>query len=87
MHFVKKIFLLFLFVLFVSISLSWSAPQPLDIAKFRVNRETLAQKYGFEYAFLLNYAQNFILNSSQNEGKSRGLWYWDLEMSQRLWEG
>jgi len=87
MSFLKKVSSLFLFVLSASISLSWSASQPLDIAKLRVSREQLAQKYGFEYAFLLNYTQNFLFNSPENEGKSRGLWYWNLEMSQRLWEG
>ena len=88
MVFPKKILFLFLILaLSASVSLSWAAPQPLDIGKLLVDRETLAQKYGFEYAFLLNYTQNLILNSSENQGKSRGLWYWDLELSQRLWKG
>ena len=55
--------------------------------EFNDSRESFAEKYGTRFAFLLNYAQQSILESSHDEGKSRGVWYWNLELEQRLWQG
>lgn len=54
---------------------------------FNESRESFAEKYGTRFAFLFNYAQQAILASSNNKGKSRGVWYWNLEIAQRLWQG
>jgi carbohydrate-selective porin OprB len=82
------IFLVFFCIPALSLAIEpLERPQPLDIAKVFVSREELAQKYGFEYAFLFNYTQNLILNGTHDDGKSLGFWYWDLELSQRLWKG
>ena len=54
---------------------------------FNDSRENFAEKYGTRFAFLLNYAQQTILESANDRGKSRGAWYWNLELGQRLWQG
>ncbi len=48
-------------------------------------RKTINEKYGTNFAFLFNYTQQLILHSSHDEGKSRGVWYWNLGVEQKLW--
>ena len=57
------------------------------LKNFDAQRENFAEKYGTRFAFLFNYAQQAIIESEHDEGKSRGLWYWNLEIEQRLWPG
>jgi len=54
---------------------------------FTASREKFAEKYGTKFAFLLNYTQQTILESANDKGKSAGVWYWNLELAQRLWRG
>ncbi|MCX5695839.1 MAG: carbohydrate porin [Candidatus Omnitrophica bacterium] len=62
---------------------------PVDswLKDFDAQRESFAEKYGTRFAFLFNYAQQAIIKSKHDEGKSRGPWYWDLEIEQKLWPG
>lgn len=50
-------------------------------------RSMVSEKYGTDFAFVFNFAQQLILESRENQGKSRGVWYWNLEIAQRLWKG
>jgi high affinity Mn2+ porin len=88
-------------VLFSSLRICLASSLPLTISKdlekrpvkeplaesFIRYREEFAKKYGTEFAFLINYQQQEILYSKHNTGNSRMLWYWNLEVNQRLWKG
>lgn len=50
-------------------------------------RRKFGDKYGTNFAFLVNYTQQLILRSGRGGGKGRGVWYWNLEIAQRLWPG
>jgi hypothetical protein len=52
---------------------------------FKLSRDKVAEEYGTTFAFLFNYTQQIITHSKQDEDKSRGLWYWNLEIDQKLW--
>ncbi len=54
---------------------------------FYDSRQRFTEKYGTRFAFLLNYTQQAILDSANDKGKSRGVWYWNFEVAQRLWQG
>jgi len=54
---------------------------------FTKYRESIIEKYGTEFAFLFNYTQQAIIRDTQNQGKSRGVGYLNLEIEQRLWPG
>jgi len=55
--------------------------------EFAKTRENVAEKYGTRFAFLFNYAQQAILAANHDQGKSRGAWYWNFELAQKLWSG
>lgn len=90
-----------LFVAFLAVSSSEAGLTPLVISEqkeeipaqrawfnnFTGYRDNFAQKYGTEFAFLLNYAQQIIADSKQSQGKSRGVGYLNFEIKQRLWPG
>ncbi|MDD5665324.1 MAG: carbohydrate porin [Candidatus Omnitrophota bacterium] len=48
-------------------------------------REGVVEEYGTEFAFLFNFTQQAILRDASNQGKSRGVGYFNLEIKQRLW--
>ena len=50
-------------------------------------RKKVSGQYGTDFAFIFNFAQQAILKSQHNQGKSRGVWYWNLEIEQDLWKG
>jgi len=50
-------------------------------------RKKVSEQYGTDFAFIFNFAQQAILKSRHNQGKSRGVWYWNLEVEQDLWKG
>ncbi|MFH0854894.1 MAG: carbohydrate porin [Candidatus Omnitrophota bacterium] len=50
-------------------------------------RGNLTEKYGTKFAFLLNYTQQAILDGPNDKGRSQGVWYWNIEAAQRLWQG
>jgi carbohydrate-selective porin OprB len=50
-------------------------------------RKHISEKHGTNFAFLFNYTQQAILRSGNDKGKSRGVWYWNLEVAQKLWPG
>ncbi|MBU2222266.1 MAG: hypothetical protein KJ722_06555, partial [Candidatus Omnitrophica bacterium] len=54
---------------------------------FNRSRDKFAEKYGTRFGFVFNYCQQAILQGQNDEGKSRGLWYWNLDLSQQLWPG
>lgn len=62
-------------------------PKKTWLKTFNASRENFAKIYGTRFAFVFNYAQQMILNSKHDEGRSRGLWYWNLEVTQALWPG
>ena len=64
-----------------------SSPQEIWFKKLSGYRKNIAEEYGTNFAFIFNYAQQAILKSSHDKGKSRGAWYWNLEISQKLWRG
>jgi len=64
---------------------SEASPAGNWLKNFNGYREDFAEKYGTRFAFLFNYAQAAIIKSKHDEGKSRGLWYWSLEIEQKLW--
>jgi len=55
-----------------------------DFTKYR---ENIIEKYGTEFAVLFNYTQQAILRDANNQGKSRGVGYLNLEVKQSLWPG
>jgi len=57
------------------------------LKKFNESRDSFAQKYGTRFGFVLNYVQQVILRNNRDVGNSRSLWYWNLEVSQELWQG
>ena len=54
---------------------------------FSQYREGLTEKYGTEFAFLLNFTQQAIVRDTNSQGKSRGVGYVNLEIKQCLWPG
>ena len=48
-------------------------------------RQRIAEEYGANLAFLVNYAQQAIVDSKRDAGKSRSAWYWNFEISQKAW--
>ncbi|MDD5595587.1 MAG: carbohydrate porin [Candidatus Omnitrophica bacterium] len=89
--------------LFLNLSLAFaSSPTPLKVLEenppqippphgwleiIQKTRDDLSQKYGITFASLLNYTQQVVLHSKRDEGNSRGFWYYNLEVDQRLWQG
>ena len=55
--------------------------------KLDAYRSKVSEEYGLDFAFIFNYAQQAILKSSSNRGKTRGTWYWNLEIAKKLWQG
>jgi len=63
------------------------SPEKTWFKSFNDSRENFAEKYGTRFAFLFNYTQQTILDSSNDLGKSQGVGYWNFEVAQRLWKG
>lgn len=55
--------------------------------KFTGFRAKIEEQYGIQFAFLANYAQQAIIKSKENEGRSRGAGYWNFEIAKKLWQG
>ncbi len=66
---------------------SVTLPQEIWFKKLAAYREHISEKYGTNFAFIFNYAQQAILKSGNDRGKNRGVWYWNLEVAQKLWPG
>jgi len=64
-----------------------AAPGKSGIKEFIQKRDEFADRYGTRFAFLFNYAQQVILSNERDVGNSRGLWYMNFDISQRLWQG
>ncbi|MDD5518849.1 MAG: carbohydrate porin [Candidatus Omnitrophica bacterium] len=62
-------------------------PQEAWFKRLERYRKDIIEEYGTDFAFLFNYTQQAILKSSQDKGKSRGAWYWNFEIAQKLWTG
>lgn len=54
---------------------------------FNRSRDKFAERYGTKFGFVFNYCQQAIIEGQNDEGKSRGLWYWNLDVSQQFWQG
>ncbi len=101
MKIIVRLFFFTVLVLFSSARACLSAPLPLKISEdleklpveeslgksFIKYRDEFAKKYGTEFSFLINYQQQEILYNKHNTGNSRMVWYWNLEVNQRLWKG
>lgn len=55
--------------------------------KWQELRDRLGEDYGTYFAYILNYTQQVIVHAPHHEGKTRGVWYFNLEVMQRLWKG
>lgn len=62
-------------------------PKKSFFVKWQELRERLEQDYGTYFAYILNYTQQVIAHAPHDEGKSRGAWYFNLELMQEFWQG
>jgi len=89
-----------IFILFLAIPCAEANLTPIEISEaketavssgkrlsnFSKYRDGLVEEYGTEFAFLFNFTQQAILRDTNNQGKSRGVGYLNLEIKQRLWQ-
>ena len=54
---------------------------------FQQARKEYCEKYGGTFAFIFTYQQQALLKSSRDTGNTKGLWYYNFELEQRLWKG
>ena len=83
----RRIFYLSLLAALISCLYFSVAQAALTFRDFNRARDNFAQKYGTRFGFVFNYTQQVIMHSQHDEGKSRGLWYWNLDLAQALWPG
>ncbi|MFA5311054.1 MAG: carbohydrate porin [Candidatus Omnitrophota bacterium] len=97
----KRIVPCLIFCLLISLARLEAALTPIEIAEekeanpstatrfnnFVKYRESIIEKYGTEFAFLFNFTQQAIIRDANNQGKSRGVGYINLEIKQGLWPG
>jgi len=57
------------------------------LEKIQQTREYLEENQGLIFASLFNSQQQIILHSKRDEGTSRNLWYYNLEIEKTLWKG
>jgi len=88
----RRVLLYFLasfFTAFIPASLSEAALTPIEIAEEKEPAPSSGRWFNdsTEFALLVNYTQQAILRDTQNQGKSRGVGYLNLEIKQDLWPG
>ncbi len=85
----------------IPLQLSYAALTPLEIAQEKESlsplkgnlddlatfRDDVSQRFGTEFAVLLNYTQQAVLRDNEDQNKSRGVGYLNLEIEQQLWPG
>ncbi|MDD2751718.1 MAG: carbohydrate porin [Candidatus Omnitrophica bacterium] len=63
------------------------APPKGWLEKIQQTRKGLEENQGVIFASLFNSQQQIILHSKRDEGTSRNLWYYNLEIEKQLWKG
>ncbi len=64
---------------------SGARPYKSLLKDFNATRDHLSVHHGTTFAFAFSYIQQMLLHSQRHEYKSRGVWYGNLALEQRLW--